>query len=64
MRIGLERPLMKASAFYFLALATLLGVLLNFTSIGPPEALFYSAVVNGVIAVPIMVIVMFRPWRS
>ena len=58
-RIGLARPLMKARGFYaILAAATVLGVALNFTSIDPIKALFWSAVVNGVIAVPIMAVMM------
>jgi NRAMP (natural resistance-associated macrophage protein)-like metal ion transporter len=58
-RIGLGRPLMKARGFYtILATATVLGVALNFTPIDPIKALFWSAVVNGVIAVPIMAVLM------
>ena len=33
-------------------------MLLNFTSIDPIKALFWSAVINGVIALPIMVVMM------
>jgi len=58
-RIGLGRPLMRAKGFYtIIVIATLLGVALNFTAIDPIKALFWSAVINGVIAVPIMVIMM------
>ena len=58
-RIGLGRPLTKARGFYaILTTATLLGVGLNFTSIDPIKALFWSAVVNGIIAVPIMAVMM------
>ncbi|MGH8762735.1 MAG: divalent metal cation transporter [Nitrosospira sp.] len=58
-RIGLGRELMQARGFYtILALATLLGVALNFTAIDPIKALFWSAVINGVIAVPIMAVMM------
>ena len=58
-RIGLGRPLMKARGFYtILTVATLLGVALNFTSIDPIKALFGSAVINGIIAVPIMAVMM------
>ena len=57
--IGLGRKLLEARGFYMiLAVATLLGVMLNFTSIDPIKALFWSAVINGVIAVPIMAIMM------
>jgi NRAMP (natural resistance-associated macrophage protein)-like metal ion transporter len=58
-RIGLGRPLMQARAFYaILTVATLMGVALNFTSIDPMKALFWSAVINGIIAVPIMAVMM------
>jgi Mn2+/Fe2+ NRAMP family transporter len=64
-RIGLGRRLRQARGFYcILAIATLLGVALNFTPVDPIRALFWSAVINGVIAVPIMVIVMMLSARS
>ena len=57
--IGLERKPDKAKGFYAtLGAATLLGVALNFTSIDPIKALFWSAVINGVAAVPIIVVMM------
>jgi Mn2+/Fe2+ NRAMP family transporter len=57
--VGLARQPREALAFYFsLAVATLLGVALNFTPINPIKALYWSAVVNGVVAVPVMVILM------
>jgi NRAMP (natural resistance-associated macrophage protein)-like metal ion transporter len=56
---GLDRPLDKAWGFYgILSIATLLGVALNFISIDPIKALFWSAVINGVAAVPIMIVMM------
>ena len=58
-RSGLDKKLHEAKEFYaIIALATLGGVLLNFTSIDPIKALFWSAVINGVIALPIMVVMM------
>jgi NRAMP (natural resistance-associated macrophage protein)-like metal ion transporter len=64
-RIGLGRRVMKARGFYcILMIATLLGVALNFTPVDPIKALFWSAVINGVIAVPIMVIVMLLSGRA
>jgi len=41
-----------------IALATLGGVALDFSPIDPIKALFWSAVINGAIAVPIMVVMM------
>jgi NRAMP (natural resistance-associated macrophage protein)-like metal ion transporter len=58
-RIGLGRQLLQARGFYaVLTIATLLGVALNITPVDPIKALFWSAVINGVIAVPIMVVMM------
>jgi Mn2+/Fe2+ NRAMP family transporter len=64
-RQGLDRKLFEATEFYtIIALATLGGVLLDFTPIDPIKALFWSAVINGVIAVPIMVVMMLMATRS
>ena len=57
--IGLERKLYRAKGFYGILFgATVLGVALNFGSINPIKVLFLSAVVNGVAAVPIMIVMM------
>jgi Mn2+/Fe2+ NRAMP family transporter len=40
------------------ALATLIGMIINFTEINPIKALYWSAVINGVVAVPVMVVMM------
>jgi len=64
-RVGLGRRPAQARGFYaIIAIATLLGVALNFTPVDPIKALFWSAVINGVIAVPIMVIVMLLSARA
>ena len=56
---GLDLKLHDAREFYaIVALATLGGVVLDFAGIDPIKALFWSAVINGVVAVPIMVVVM------
>ena len=56
---GLNRKPHEAKTFYaVIALATLVGVALNFTPINPIKALYWSAIVNGVAAVPIMVLMM------
>ena len=55
----LRRKLFEAKEFYaIVTLATAGGMLLGFTPIDPIKALFWSAVINGVIAVPIMVVMM------
>ena len=41
-----------------LIFATLIGTLVDFTALDPIKALIYSAVVNGVVAVPIMAVMM------
>ena len=57
--VGLDREPHKAKAFYAtIAIATLLGIALNLTKINPISALFWSAVINGVVAVPVMAIMM------
>jgi Mn2+/Fe2+ NRAMP family transporter len=61
---GLDRKLFEAKEFYaIIAFATLGGVLLDFTPIDPIKALFWSAVINGVIAVPIMIVMMLMATR-
>ena len=57
--VGLARKPGQAKAFYgAIALATLVGVVLNFSPIDPIKALFWSAVINGLVAVPIMATMM------
>lgn len=57
--VGLARGPMEAKAFYAAtAAATLIGILFNFLEIDPIRALYWSAVINGVIAVPIMAVMM------
>ena len=54
-----------APKFYaIIVVATLVGVALVFSPIDPIKALFWSAVVNGVISVPIMVVMMLMAARS
>ncbi|MEJ8853439.1 divalent metal cation transporter [Variovorax robiniae] len=58
-----HRP-MAAQRFYaIIAIATLAGVAINFMPIDPIKALFWSAVINGVISVPIMVVMMWLASR-
>ena len=56
---GLERHWSEAKEFYaIIAIATVVGTGLDFTPIDPMKALYWSAIVNGVVAVPIMVAMM------
>ena len=64
-RVGLAQRPGRARAFYgAIALATLVGAILNFTPLDPIKALFWSAVINGVAAVPIMVMIMLMASRK
>ncbi|HJV60277.1 MAG TPA: Nramp family divalent metal transporter [Albitalea sp.] len=52
---GLERHWREARGFYaIIVVATLAGTALSFSPIDPMKALYWSAVINGVVAVPIM----------
>ena len=57
--VGLARLPLRAKAFYAtIAVGMALGVALNFSSIDPIRALYWSAVLNGVVAVPVMIMMM------
>lgn len=63
--IGFSRQWREAKAFYAtVALAILVGMIMNFVDINPIKALFWSAVLNGVIAVPVMVMMMLMAART
>ncbi len=54
---GLDRRPREAKAFYAtIAATTLGGVAINFTGLDPIRALYWSAVVNGILAAPLMAI--------
>jgi NRAMP (natural resistance-associated macrophage protein)-like metal ion transporter len=56
---GLSKTFRQAKGFYLvIAASTLIGLWMNFTNIDPIKALVYAAVINGVIAVPILFAVM------
>jgi NRAMP (natural resistance-associated macrophage protein)-like metal ion transporter len=58
-RNGLDLKVVEAREFYgIIAFATIGGVLLNFAPVDPIKALVLSAQINGVIAVPIMTVMM------
>ncbi|WP_242098709.1 divalent metal cation transporter [Sphingomonas sp. CROZ-RG-20F-R02-07] len=58
-KCGLDERPWEAVGFYsVIALATLLGIAIDWSPLDPIKALFWSAVVNGVVAVPIMVAMM------
>ncbi|MDE2411587.1 MAG: divalent metal cation transporter [Sphingomonadales bacterium] len=56
---GLDRKPREAKAFYgVISAATLAGLGINFLQIDPMRALYWSAVVNGLLAPPLMVVTM------
>jgi NRAMP (natural resistance-associated macrophage protein)-like metal ion transporter len=62
--VGLSRKPKQAAAFYsILALSGGLGIALNFAPLDPIRALYWSAVVNGVLAAPVMVMLMLLVHR-
>ena len=58
-KTSLERKPREAFRFYAaITAATLIGLSLNFVHIDPVQALFWAAILNGVVAAPLMVIIM------
>lgn len=58
-RHGLDHDWRRAKEFYaVIAIATALGVVMNFIGINSIDALFLTAVINGAIAPPLLVLVM------
>ena len=58
--VGLARKPKRAKAFYgTVVAATMVGSLASFLGLDPIKALIWSAVINGIVAVPIMVMMMF-----
>jgi Mn2+/Fe2+ NRAMP family transporter len=56
---GLDYKVRDAPAFYsVIAAATLLGIVMDWSRLDPIKALFWSAVINGVVAVPMMLAMM------
>jgi len=63
--VGLSRTFHRAKAFYaVIIVATVVGAILNFTPIDPIKALFWTAVINGVVAVPVMTMMMLMTSRK
>jgi Mn2+/Fe2+ NRAMP family transporter len=64
-REGLELKFSEARGFYIIiGVAIMGGVAVSYSPIDPIKALFWSAVVNGVVAVPLMAIIMLLVSRK
>ncbi|MDV3257528.1 MAG: divalent metal cation transporter [Sphingomonas sp.] len=62
--VGLGRKPLAAKTFYgTIVAATLVGAAINISPVDPIDALFWAAVINGVVAVPVMVMMMLMATR-
>lgn len=60
MKEGLYRKFRQAHGFYvIITIATIIGLVINFTSISPFKMLYYTAILNGICAPPLLIIIMF-----
>jgi Mn2+/Fe2+ NRAMP family transporter len=58
-KYGLDTKLRQAKQFYaVIAGATFVGMLINFLGINPINALFWTAVINGLLAPPLLILIM------
>lgn len=59
-KVGLNYKFKQAPLFYLvIIISTLIGVIVNFIGIPPFKMLYYAAVLNGIIAPPILIMLMF-----
>ena len=62
---GLERKAKDARGFYgVIAISVLAGLAIQYSPISPMKALFWSAVINGIVAVPLMVVIILLVSRK
>ena len=62
--VGLARRPLQAKAFYAtITLATVLGALANLSHVNPVKALVWAAVINGIVAIPVMALLMLLARR-
>ena len=55
---GLYRKVTQAGGFYsIIVIATLIGMGINFIGFNPMSALYYTAVINGIVAVPLLIMI-------
>ena len=56
---GLYKKFRQAKEFYLvISIATIVGLIITFANINPIQALVYSAVINGVLSVPMLLVIM------
>jgi Mn2+/Fe2+ NRAMP family transporter len=56
---GLSKKFKQAKGFYMIiAASTVIGLWINFAAVDPIKALIYAAVINGIIAVPLLIAIM------
>jgi Mn2+/Fe2+ NRAMP family transporter len=64
-RSSLEDSAAQAGKFYsIIALSVLVALAIQYSPINPMKALFWSAVINGIVAVPLMVAIMLLSSKS
>jgi len=62
---GLERKATDARGFYgIIAVSVLAALVIQYSPINPMKALFWSAVINGVVAVPLMAVIIVLVTRK
>jgi Mn2+/Fe2+ NRAMP family transporter len=62
---GLERKVSDARGFYgIIAVSVLAGLGIQYSPISPMKALFWSAVINGIVAVPLLVVIIILVSRK
>jgi len=62
---GLERQATDARGFYgVIAVSVLAGLIIQYLPINPMKALFWSAVINGIVAVPLMAVIILLVSKS
>jgi Mn2+/Fe2+ NRAMP family transporter len=62
---GLERKATDARGFYgVITVSVLAGLFIQYSPISPMKALFWSAVINGVVAVPLMIVILLLASRK
>ena len=64
-KLGLERTATDARGFYgVIAVSVLAALVIQYSPISPMRALFWSAVVNGVVAVPLLIVLLLLVSRE